>query len=72
MKSKNWVWLTRDAGGEYYNLHLRKRLQPASDAEGVYYGDGDCFCRELFEKVTDFRLKPGEMTKVEITVRRKE
>ncbi len=69
MKTKNWVWLTRDADGEYYSLYLRKRPQPDSDAEGVYHGA--CFCSELFEKATDFRLKPGEQAKVEITVRRK-
>jgi len=68
-KIKDWIWLTRDEAGDYYDVHLQKRPIPRTSIDG-YNGDA-CFCSSLFEETTRFHLKPGEKAKVEITVRRK-
>ena len=70
MKTKNWVWLTRDDDGGYSDVHLQKRPPPKKMGDGEYSGDAN-LCAALFEKATGFHLASGEMAKVEITVRRK-
>lgn len=56
------VWLARDPYEDAdYELHLRR---PGARALGLL----DYFCPEHFERVTRYKLKPGECKRVRIVV----
>ena len=70
MKKGIRTWLSRDNYGVMsgYEVWAKK---PALDGEGAYVGSGfvDGFCARDFERITRFKLKPGECKRVRISVK---
>lgn len=62
------VWLARDDGefSKMYNIVTGKR-KPKKDALGIYEGVY-ALCTSKFERITGYKLSPGECRRVRIKI----
>jgi hypothetical protein len=71
MRAGKWVWLARDGWPCSDYLIFDRRPKAYRDSNGhVVYGAGPLggSCHRDFERVTRFKLKPGERERVRFTV----
>ena len=71
MKRGIRVWLARDSYKDdigHYSVCGTKPKLTGSGVNEMWSGEIDCFCASDFERITGYKLEPGECKRVRIHI----